>query len=196
MATHGWWCAARTFPMHCRSCRADVFYFSCNCGSKVFFDDLGGDWPLHDCTDHIVKQVRVAIEAKYADRVAHRRKPKSWVSPIVALEPSGTEVVEDLGIVREVAEVDVYKKFRVPREGGLSAAFLGPALATNEFVQITVHTGGLSADRIHSYTFLLNRKDWKRNAAQQGDLVLFELEGVRTPRGDRYWAGRKIKLPS
>lgn len=27
----------------------DVFYFSYGHGSKVFFDELGSPWPVHDC---------------------------------------------------------------------------------------------------------------------------------------------------
>lgn len=47
--THGIHCNARTFPMKCTNCGDEVFYFSCNCGSKVFFDELGPPWPVHDC---------------------------------------------------------------------------------------------------------------------------------------------------
>ena len=43
-------CASTTYPTVCPRCRQDVFYFSCSHGSKVFFDDLGEDWPEHDCT--------------------------------------------------------------------------------------------------------------------------------------------------
>ena len=47
--THGWWCNTRTFPTICKYCRGDVFYFSCDCGSKLFFDSLGYPWPIHRC---------------------------------------------------------------------------------------------------------------------------------------------------
>jgi len=47
--THGKWCGARTFPTRCRYCGQSVFYFSCNCGSKVFFDELGV-WRIHRCS--------------------------------------------------------------------------------------------------------------------------------------------------
>ena len=46
---HGPDCGSKTFPTRCQFCRASVFYFSCDCGSKVFFDDLGEPWPIHDC---------------------------------------------------------------------------------------------------------------------------------------------------
>ncbi len=47
--THGYWCNTRTFPINCRDCKAGVYFFMCDCGSRVFFDDLGYPWPIHDC---------------------------------------------------------------------------------------------------------------------------------------------------
>ena len=45
--THGPWCTTRTWPTDCSICGQAVFYFSCACGSSVFFDHLGRPWPLH-----------------------------------------------------------------------------------------------------------------------------------------------------
>jgi hypothetical protein len=42
-------CNAKTFPLRCRWCGHGVFYFSCDCGSKVFFEALAAPWPQHDC---------------------------------------------------------------------------------------------------------------------------------------------------
>ena len=38
---HGVDCRTRTFPTKCKDCGDEVFYFSCTCGSKVFFEELG-----------------------------------------------------------------------------------------------------------------------------------------------------------
>ena len=51
-AAHGWWCNTRTFPTVCKYCNGDVFYFSCDCGSKIFFDSLGRPWPIHRCAEY------------------------------------------------------------------------------------------------------------------------------------------------
>lgn len=53
--THGWWCGARTRPIRCRMCRAEVFWFSCDCGSSVVFDALGSPWPVHDCDAGVIQ---------------------------------------------------------------------------------------------------------------------------------------------
>lgn len=49
---HGQNCKTKTYPMTCKYCGQKVFYFSCTCGSKVFFDDLGKPWPQHRCAEY------------------------------------------------------------------------------------------------------------------------------------------------
>src|SRR5919106_3552269 len=35
----------------CPECGAQVYYYENEFGSKVYFNDLGGNWPKHPCTD-------------------------------------------------------------------------------------------------------------------------------------------------
>ena len=55
--THDQNCQRTTIPTKCRDCGEEVFYFSCTCGSKVFFDSLGGSWPQHgdSCLPYLVR---------------------------------------------------------------------------------------------------------------------------------------------
>lgn len=46
---HGAWCNAVTWPTTCLRCEGRVFFYKCDCGCKVFFDELGPPWPRHDC---------------------------------------------------------------------------------------------------------------------------------------------------
>ncbi len=46
---HGLHCKTKTFPLNCSYCGERIFFFSCDCGSRVFFDELGDSWPIHDC---------------------------------------------------------------------------------------------------------------------------------------------------
>lgn len=46
---HGVHCRTYTFLTKCSRCGDQVFFFSCTCGSRVFFDQLGSPWPEHDC---------------------------------------------------------------------------------------------------------------------------------------------------
>lgn len=49
MAVHGFWCHTKTFPLKCRFCGEQIYYFSCAHQSRVFFDELGWPWPIHRC---------------------------------------------------------------------------------------------------------------------------------------------------
>ena len=46
---HGFHCKTKTFPLKCRHCDGRIFFFTCECGSRVLFDELDGGWPIHDC---------------------------------------------------------------------------------------------------------------------------------------------------
>lgn len=43
----------KTIPMECKYCGAQVFYHENSNGSKVFFDELGPPWPLHECAEYL-----------------------------------------------------------------------------------------------------------------------------------------------
>ena len=49
VATHGHWCNTRTYPTQCKRCKSRVFFFQCDHESRVFFDQLGHPWPIHEC---------------------------------------------------------------------------------------------------------------------------------------------------
>lgn len=52
-AVHGYWCDTKTFPLTCKDCGDRIFFFQCNCGCRVLFDDLGPPWPQHRCGDDL-----------------------------------------------------------------------------------------------------------------------------------------------
>jgi hypothetical protein len=39
----------KTIPTKCQYCGQNVFYYENSFGSKVFFDELGKPWPIHEC---------------------------------------------------------------------------------------------------------------------------------------------------
>ena len=50
--THGSWCNTKTRPSRCKHCGTQVYYFSCDHESQVFFEKLGEPWPIHDCKEY------------------------------------------------------------------------------------------------------------------------------------------------
>ncbi len=43
-------------PTKCQYCGQDVFYYENSFGSKVFFDELGKPWPIHECGCYSTRQ--------------------------------------------------------------------------------------------------------------------------------------------
>jgi len=194
-AVHGAWCNARTYPTTCRYCGKKVFYFSCDCGCRVLFDSLGWPWHKHDCQspEAIIRQVDIDIEREYAERIARRQqKPREWEPPICPYCPEEGKKVSDLGLVREVNPVNVYKKFRMSPDMPLAPTFLGE-LAKNDLVQITVHASDLGSDTILSYTFLVKKSRWNRTGAIREDLLSFTIVGRAIPGREPYWLCTEIE---
>lgn len=194
---HGPWCGAKTYPTRCRFCDQSAFYFSCDHGSKVFFEALGDPWVRHDCVglnkhQSIRDQIR-AIEAQIAElEVEYQRemvrlaRERQW-RPIEKAAPQVGTVVREVGVVRELEEkVDVYKRSGVVPGTMLAAAMLG-RLAHGEFAQLTVHTGDLESSGTRSITFLVDRTLWMKVKAGRGDLVSFTVKGEATPNGFTFW---------
>ena len=65
--THGSWCETKTYETRCRTCDQTVFFFSCTCESRVFFDDRGPPWPKHRCwPEEVSQQVKEGFTRKDA----------------------------------------------------------------------------------------------------------------------------------
>ena len=62
----------------------------------------------------------------------------------------------------------------------LAPNFLGD-LAKNDFIQVTVHVGGLDSDTTLSYTFLVKKSLWNRTGAIREDLLSFTIVGRAIP---------------
>ena len=166
--THGSWCNAVTWRTKCPSCREPVFFFQCDCGSKVFFDELGIPWPIHDCdtfwaknlirtrdssggiTVEIAKGITVrrppdpekfSVDSSIVSKARQRKKQPNQ-DPITAVKPEGSSgKITVVGILRErQVEVDVVKSLKLPVASPMVSAFLGP-LAKGNWGKVTLHKG-------------------------------------------------------
>ena len=57
--THRPGCETHLWRWNCPDCGSPIWYFSCSCGSKVFFDTRGPDWKYHAdiCPIYKVRQL-------------------------------------------------------------------------------------------------------------------------------------------
>jgi len=216
-ARHGFWCGARTYPTTCRYCGQKVFYFSCDCGSRVFFDALGRPWPQHYCAQYAAtllstEMLRRAVahlrqrtdkmdlltivEGEYATRILARATSPVVSYRTVRQEPQAGEEVYDCGYLREICpEADVFRKFGIHAGSVIGVQMLGP-LAQRSHSQITLVTGDLTREDCRSYTCLVSDRELQASGAKRGDLVWFSLRGWGLPGCKAVWLCDSLELPS
>ena len=173
-ASHGEWCGARTWPTKCPTCSENVFFFFCNCGSKVFFDELGHPWPIHDCDTSWTRRLKrttdekgrisvelsegitvtsapLDIEEGFRDQVAERPNNQA-IEPIVAIAPDNDSSSKSvIGVLREINRHVSPLKFYGQDNTAMAIAMLGP-IGAQEMGRITIHAPSASGEQFESFT--------------------------------------------
>lgn len=214
-ATHGRWCNSVTRPTRCPSCGDSVFFFQCDCESKVFFDELGPPWPIHDCdsswarsrprtrdssgaitveispgiTVRRVPERRVPDNFSIAsDTVSRARRRIQQRDSIVAIDPnSDSGPVTVVGILREEKiEVNVVASLRLPSNSSMVSAFLGP-LARGRWGKITIHRQSSNEDVIQSYTAWVPSEILADDGYARGVTVMATLFAFSIPQVRTFW---------
>lgn len=208
-ATHGWWCNSVTWPTRCPRCGGSVFFFQCDCESKVFFDELGPPWPIHDCDSSwarsrprtrdssgaIIVEIspgitirRVPDNFSIASDTVSRARRRIQRDPIVAINPnSDSGPVSVVGILREEKrEVDVVTSLRLPSNSSMVSAFLGP-LVRGRWGKITIHRQSSNEDVIQSYTAWVLSEILADDRDARGVTVMATLFAFSVPQVGTFW---------
>ena len=213
---HGWWCRTRTFPTKCRYCQQEVFFFSCNCGSAVFFDQLGPPWPIHPChpeddpyapekpnTSFVPLRERLVpvsnpfkgpfpgIEAD----VVRRATAKVDDHPILRIDPEPKSRRIIVGEVRELTlAANVFKAYRYS-DALMGRAMLGK-LGAQPVGKITVHAPPAEpGDHVReSYNAWIPSSRIRDSRVARGAAVVAEVEGVPVPDRSPAWFCERIEL--
>jgi hypothetical protein len=184
--THSPNCSTRTFQTTCQDCGATVHYFACNCGSKVFFDRLGGAWPLHadSCLPYLVRlnleegfrsieEIRelvtetsetlgIAIPENvnrllgFAERVRNNRLRVSTIAPCQNI------ATIDGTIISVTPQVNIYRHFDLD-DGNVGRALLGN-LVNAPLAKVTIREEPDANNNCREFEVFIPR-DW---IAQQG----------------------------
>lgn len=216
-ASHGPWCNSRTIPMRCRYCKDQVFYFTCDHGSKVFFDSLGWPWPEHHCPGYLASVYGtvtiepalaarmiepgystrgIAIERKYAeqvrqqserDRQAHRER--------VDMEPPRNSSLKDIGQIEDISNVvNVFKRFAVDPANLLGVALLGP-LAKEPIQRIVIVVNDPDQEDLSCYKCYIAGSLLRNSGATRGDIIHFTIRSIDTVGADRVWYCDSLEPP-
>ena len=172
MSVHGPWCNSVTWRTKCPSCKGQVFFFQCDCGSKVFFDRLGHPWPIHDCDASWAGKLprwvddSGGLNVEISPGITVRRAPEGSINqgvvtrairrdqrpdPIKAIQPKGSEEITVVGILRELqVEVDAATFLRLPKTS-MTSGVLGK-LSEGQWGKVTIHSQSPRDDVLTSYT--------------------------------------------
>lgn len=172
---HGPYCNSITFPTRCRFCGSEVFFFSCDCGSRVFFDELGYPWPIHNCMrsstagtsvdtspSRIPSIMDISIYRGGSNNnllpglvhtpntlsptvIRRFQNIQNQVREILRIDPLGSEPVEAIGVVQDRLEPDLAKRPGVER-GTVGYTLLEKRIGSTNLDQITVLVDELAND--------------------------------------------------
>ena len=99
--THRDSCLTKAFPTNCPDCAEEVWYFSCNCGSKVYFTHLGWPWDEHKCKNRVLREAiqLIKISDRLSDEEIYSRidlfsKERGWDIPESIVELLDNELVK------------------------------------------------------------------------------------------------------
>lgn len=211
--SHGARCNSRIWSTLCRYCGQRVFYFTCDCGCKVFFDELGAPWPKHQCRGYLnslietygreviergmaVMMMTPGIESSYASKVQKAyeqevRQPAPKKN-IIRRDPVHGAREDVVGIVRElIDEVNVFKRLGTS-DNPISRAMLR-SLATAQCVQITIHTGALASTDNYSFTFLVDKRLLMQQSIVKGALIRCQLRSLVVPGWNPIWMCDQVR---
>lgn len=202
---HGEWCRTKTWPASCPECSKEVFFFSCDHGSKVFFDELGSPWPVHDClkswardlrrftddkgdtvvelkpgitvTRSLAKPTSFKVEQSVISKAQPVKKKKAR-DTIVPIEPERELSESHIGVLREVRPyVDPVKAFSMA-DTAMGRASLG-SIGKQEMGKITMHVPYPTEDYTESFTSWVPAKLLRDRRIKRGVTVAVDLERIR-----------------
>lgn len=144
---------------------------------SFFFDDLGGNWPIHDCNTSWGKNVirsrdgSGGITVEISEENTVRRPPENFSieediisksrkskssrqqEPIIAVQPDDeVDTITVVGLLQEITlKADIGKVLNLPAISPMASAFLG-TLGDKPLGKITIHEPSSSKNILHSYT--------------------------------------------
>ena len=173
-AIHGYWCNTKTFPLTCKYCGSGIYFFQCDCGSRVLFDELGPPWPQHRCGDylpapeyeptsaerfHNLQGVTESVRPKDYDLLPGMRRFNGGIDPSIvgrlnrsASNARGTMRIDPMGgaethigVITHASEVDIGERFSLSPDSIAARAIAGIFAGLN-VAQITLLVDEFATD--------------------------------------------------
>lgn len=214
--THREGCVTRIWPTTCPECGEDVYFFSCTCGSKVYFDLPQPPWNPHEnrCIPYLIRyltedegisETRVRQIVEEYSRTSgipippeiHRRlvalenKGKGGiVVNIVAPSDKGCDIVGQ--IIQINWQVNFLKRMR-HSDNAIGRGLLGK-LVEESYVEITMREDpGQETRNCNQYEFFAPLRTLEQSRLKQGARAFVVLNPYVVPGGQCIWLAETIE---
>lgn len=213
--THAPGCETRMWATKCPDCNERVFFFSCTCGSKVFFDAPTPPWPRHQdrCIPYLLRVLR-DIEQRTITEVRRLVEcfakendlsiPKDVYNILIAVEnrdtgrstildllPDSTETAIVGSIISVNRGVNFFKRLGYP-ENPISRGVLGD-LASKRFVEVMIRKDrDPETGFCYQVTCYYSERGFDRVALSHGKKVIAYLKARRLPNDTQIWIATEI----
>lgn len=201
----------------CQDCTARVYFFSCSCGSRVFFESPGEPWPLHarTCVPYQIRQFRargvsaqetkrlieaaavergVDVPPAVLDRLQRDIFSETGKETVVSVVPEGDSEEIEGQIISEARQVNFFKRLSYP-ENPVSRGFLGK-LVSEPHVELRLRA---DADPDYGYaaevTCFLPFSVYKSRALRVRKRCHVWLVAHRLPNDTEVWLVARIRDP-
>ena len=171
---HGVSCKTITFPLKCKYCQQQIFFFSCDCGSRTLFDELGPPWPKHNCgapapnpapyqpssvatpsgvnvyhtgnnSAGLLPGLQNAADFIAPDIIKRVNESQNKARNTMSIEPIGSTNAEIIGIVREISRPNLARRYGLDRDS-IGFDLLAKIIGDADPIQLTVQVDELPND--------------------------------------------------
>lgn len=213
--THEPNCKTRLIPTQCRDCGEDVFYFSCNCGSKVFFNSREYPWPKHGdtCLPYLVRlnieegfrslnEIREVVEERARElgvpvpdrvnRILNQDNARRNNSLNLTIIQPTNEIPPVLASVVSITPtINLFKLFRFD-DNVISRSLLGD-IANHKYSLIRIREEADDNNLSREFIVYLRHSFVLEQALRQNSTVFVKLKTLSIPGRDAIWIADSIE---
>jgi hypothetical protein len=215
--THRADCQTRLWETTCHYCGDVVYFFSCSCGSKVFFDLNHPPWNPHEerCIPYLIHYLRnvehsspdhiweritgraatlgIPVPPGTRDQVYGRAPPGQARIQAHEIRPSGGDVVDVEGQIMSIDDVNFFRRFNYT-DNAFGRAFLG-TLLDESYVEILLREDpDEETGFCRRFTFFVPQSRVRNSRLSQHSHATANLRSHRV--GDRrVWVAASIGRP-
>ncbi len=206
----------KTYPTNCPECASPVWFFSCSCGSKIFFEELGHPWEQHVCrkyllsleislikdserlSDEEIYKIITNIEKKRGHSVDDGTMEiledilgkRKYLFSATEVEPS--TATEFAGRVMELNNpINIFKKLAYDATNQLSIRLLGK-IGETKWAMVKVRGNPDGRNHALEYSIYVRESYLKLYPIRQGQYIIGVLDVLKHPKG-LMWVLREHK---